>query len=103
MAKDRENGTKLADRSKEKLREPRNCRVILLNDHYTTMDFVVDILITIFQKSEEEANHIMLDIHQKGKGIAGLYPLDIALTKAEQVHVAAARKEFPLLCIVEEV
>jgi len=102
MAEDRGSGTKLADRSEEKLREPENYRVILLNDHYTTMEFVVDILITIFQKNKEEANRIMLDIHRKGKGIAGLYPWDIALTKAEQVHTAAAQKEFPLRCIVEQ-
>jgi ATP-dependent Clp protease adaptor protein ClpS len=107
MAEDRGNGTGVAtrasDRSEEKLREPESYRVILLNDHYTTMDFVVDILISIFQKGEEEATRIMMDIHQRGKGIAGIYPWDIALTKAEQVHAAAAQKGFPLRCIVEPV
>jgi ATP-dependent Clp protease adaptor protein ClpS len=103
MAEDRGNGTKLADRSEEKLREPGDYRVILLNDNYTTMEFVVDILITIFQKTGEEANRIMLDVHQKGKGIVGHYPWDIAQTKASQVHAAAAQEEFPLRCIVERV
>ncbi|MDR3248236.1 MAG: ATP-dependent Clp protease adaptor ClpS [Treponema sp.] len=103
MAENRGNGTKLADRSEEKLREPEDFRVILLNDNYTTMEFVVDVLMTIFQKNGEEANRIMMDVHRKGQGIVGLYPWDIALTKAEQVHSAAAQKEFPLRCIVEQV
>jgi ATP-dependent Clp protease adaptor protein ClpS len=101
MATVRENGTKLADRSEEKLREPEDYRVILLNDNYTTMDFVVEILVSIFRKTEEEAYRIMLDVHRKGQGIVGLYPWDIASTKAEQVRAEAAKNEFPLRCIVE--
>jgi ATP-dependent Clp protease adaptor protein ClpS len=101
MAEDRGSGTKLADRSEERLKEPEEFRVILLNDNYTTMEFVVDILEIIFQKKPEDANRIMLDVHQKGKGIVGLYPWDIARTKADQVHAAAAKAEFPLRCIVE--
>ncbi|MDR1971087.1 MAG: ATP-dependent Clp protease adapter ClpS [Treponema sp.] len=101
MAENRGNGTKLADRSEERLRKPDNYRVILLNDDYTTMDFVVAILISIFQKNDEEASRIMLDVHQRGRGMVGFYPWDIAQTKAEQVHAAAERKGFPLRCIVE--
>jgi ATP-dependent Clp protease adaptor protein ClpS len=101
MAAVRGGGTKLADKSEEKLREPEDYRVILLNDHYTTMDFVVEILISIFQKTEQEANRIMLDVHLKGQGLVGLYPWDIARTKVEQVHAEAAKREFPLRCIVE--
>jgi ATP-dependent Clp protease adaptor protein ClpS len=95
------NGTKLASRQEKRLKEPEEYRVILLNDHYTTMDFVVNVLMVIFHKNEEEANRIMLDVHRKGRGIVGLYPLDIAQTKAEQVHIAAREHEFPLRCIVE--
>jgi ATP-dependent Clp protease adaptor protein ClpS len=84
-----------------KLKEPEEFRVILLNDNYTTMDFVVMILVSIFHKTEEDAGKIMLDVHKKGKGIVGLYPWDIAATKAEQVHAAARKNEFPLRCIVE--
>jgi ATP-dependent Clp protease adaptor protein ClpS len=85
----------------EKLKEPEEYRVILLNDHYTTMDFVVEILINIFHKTVEDASRIMLDVHRKGRGIVGVYPWDIAVTKAEQVHAAARNEEFPLRCIVE--
>ena len=98
-------GSKLLTRPKEKtapkLKEPDEYRVILLNDHFTTMDFVVEILMVIFHKSSEDANRIMLDVHKKGKGLVGLYPWDIAITKTEQVHAAARENEFPLRCIVE--
>jgi len=77
--------------------------VILLNDHYTTMEFVVEILMAIFHKSIEEASRIMLDVHKKGKGLVGVFTWDIALTKTEQVHTAAKENNFPLKCIVEKV
>jgi len=93
--------TKPKDKTTPKIKEPQDYRVILLNDHYTTMDFVVDVLMTIFHKGIEDANKIMLDVHKKGKGIVGCYSLDIAATKAEQVHAAARENEFPLRCIVE--
>jgi ATP-dependent Clp protease adaptor protein ClpS len=95
------NDTRLADKNREKLKEPEQFQVILLNDHYTTMEFVVDVLISIFHKNEDEANRIMLDVHRKGRGIVGMYPFDIAETKANQVHAAARQREFPLRCIVE--
>jgi ATP-dependent Clp protease adaptor protein ClpS len=101
MATIGKNGTKLADRTEEKLREPEDYRVILLNDNYTTMDFVVEILVTIFQKTGEEAHRIMLDVHRQGRGLVGLYPWDIAWTRAEQVRIEAEKNEFPLRCIVE--
>jgi ATP-dependent Clp protease adaptor protein ClpS len=88
-------------RSVEKIREPGEFRVILLNDDYTTMDFVVEILMVIFRKNLEESNKIMLDVHNKGRGTVGMYSWDIAVTKAEQVHAAARENEFPLRCIVE--
>jgi ATP-dependent Clp protease adaptor protein ClpS len=86
----------------EKLKEPEEFRVILLNDHYTTMDFVVEILMDIFHKNLEDASRIMMDVHRKGKGTVGVYPYDIAQTRAEQVHAAARENEFPLRCIVEK-
>ena len=89
------------EKTNPKLKEPDEFRVILLNDNYTTMDFVVEVLVVIFHKSPEDANRIMLDVHKKGKGTVGLYPYDIAVTKAEQVHAAARKNEFPLRCIVE--
>ena len=92
---------KPVDKIREKLKEPEEFRVILLNDHYTTMEFVVEILIAVFHKSGEDANRIMLDVHRKGKGLVGVYPWDIAATKAQQVHMAAKEREFPLRCVVE--
>jgi ATP-dependent Clp protease adaptor protein ClpS len=95
------NETGLAVRRKEALKEPKMFRVVLLNDDYTTMDFVVNILELVFHKSEAEAMAIMLQVHKNGRGIAGVYTEDIANTKASQVHTLAASKQFPLECIVE--
>jgi len=86
---------------KEKLKEPEEFRVILLNDNYTSMDFVVAVLMEIFHKNPLDAEKIMMDVHKKGKGIVGQYPWDIAATKTEQVHAAARKNDFPLRCIVE--
>ncbi|MDR1175091.1 MAG: ATP-dependent Clp protease adaptor ClpS [Treponema sp.] len=96
------DGTELAERTTEKLKEPEEYRVILLNDNYTTREFVVEILMLIFQKSFEDATRLMLDVHRRGKGTAGIYTYDIAVTKAQQVHETAKKYEFPLRCIVEE-
>jgi ATP-dependent Clp protease adaptor protein ClpS len=96
-----EDGTTFATRKKIKLKEPEDFRVILLNDHFTTMEFVVEILITVFHKNYEEAERIMLDVHRKGRGIVGQYPWDIAQTKVNQVHTLARQYEFPLRCIME--
>jgi len=85
----------------DKFKEPEEFKVILLNDHYTTMEFVVEILMVIFHKNDEDATRIMLDVHRKGRGIVGVYPWDIAVTKLEQVHAAAKANEFPLRCVVE--
>ena len=90
-----------ASKANEKIKEPDEFKVILLNDHYTTMEFVVEILLAIFHKSFPDATKIMLDVHKKGKGVVGVYTWDIAATKAEQVHGAAEANEFPLRCIVE--
>ncbi|MCL2801899.1 MAG: ATP-dependent Clp protease adaptor ClpS [Treponema sp.] len=90
-----------ASLTNEKFKEPEQFKVILLNDHYTTMEFVVEVLMVIFHKSIDDANIIMLDVHNKGKGIVGVYTWDIAVTKTEQVHAAANANEFPLRCIVE--
>ena len=95
-----EDGTQFATRDVERLKEPDDYRVILLNDDYTTMDFVVEILMRIFHKNEEEANRIMLDVHRKGWGMVGAYAWDIAVTKQEQVHRLAREHQFPLRCEV---
>ncbi|MDR2576244.1 MAG: ATP-dependent Clp protease adapter ClpS [Treponema sp.] len=89
------------EKAVEKIKEPEHYRVILLNDDYTTMDFVVMVLVVIFHKALEDATRIMLDVHNKGKGIVGRYTWDIAVTKVELVHAMARENEFPLKCIVE--
>ena len=97
-----ENRTELVQKSKKRLKEPEDYRVILLNDNYTTMEFVVEVLMDVFHKAENDATRIMLDVHYRGKGIVGVYSWDLAQTKANQVHCLARKNEFPLKCIVEQ-
>lgn len=89
--------------AEEELREPPMYRVILHNDHYTTMDFVVEVLRAVFNKTVIEATKIMLDVHRKGRGVVGVYTFDIASTKIAQVRGLAKEREFPLLATMEEV
>ena len=95
--------TKLLIRDEEKLKEPKEYAVVLLNDNFTTRDFVVEILIHIFHKNPVEAKSIMLNVHNKGRGVVGFYTWDIAQTKVSQVHSVAKQYDYPLKCIVEEV
>jgi ATP-dependent Clp protease adaptor protein ClpS len=92
---------KPSSKSTERVKEPEEFKVILLNDHFTTMEFVVEVLMVIFHKGIDDANRIMLDVHRKGRGIVGVYPWDIAATKLEQVHAAAKANEYPLRCVIE--
>ena len=85
-----------------KLKEPLQYAVVLHNDDYTTMEFVVEILKRYFHKTEEEAAQVMLQVHQKGKGLAGIYSFEIAETKVMQVHEKARASGFPLKCSVEQ-
>jgi len=94
--------TESKEEIKVEVKRPKLYRVILLNDDYSTMEFVIEILIDIFHKSATEATQIMLDVHEKGKGIVGLYPFDIALTKITQVEEAAKEREYPLKAVMEE-
>ncbi|MDA8124408.1 MAG: ATP-dependent Clp protease adaptor ClpS [Deltaproteobacteria bacterium] len=88
--------------TEQELREPKWFRVVLYNDDYTTMDFVIEILVNVFHKPAAEATRIMLDVHKKRRGICGTYTYDIASTKVAQVHQLAKSREFPLKCSLEE-
>jgi ATP-dependent Clp protease adaptor protein ClpS len=90
-----------AVRKTEKLKEPSDFKVVLLNDDYTSMDFVVDVLVLIFNKNEADAERIMMDVHRKGRAVVGVYTRDIACTKAGQVHSLAKQNDFPLRCVIE--
>jgi ATP-dependent Clp protease adaptor protein ClpS len=91
----------ILEEAEDRTKEPEMYVVILHNDHYTTMDFVVEVLMTVFRKSAAEATKIMLDVHRKGKGYVGYFPYDIAATKVSQVHEMAKENEFPLRCTIE--
>jgi len=93
----------LKEEIREEIKEPDMYRVVLLNDDYTTTDFVVEVLVSIFHKPPIEAAKIMMDVHKKGKGVVGLYTHDIAATKIAQVHMVAREREYPLKCIMERV
>lgn len=85
-----------------KIKKPSMYKVIILNDDYTTMDFVVRILVDIFNKEVAEANQIMLTIHNTGEGLAGVYTYEIAHTKFMEVRIKASDCGFPLQCRLEE-
>jgi len=88
-------------KTKTKLKRPKLYKVLLHNDDYTTMEFVVAILITIFNKSETEATAIMLHIHRTGLGVAGVFTYEIAEAKVHETMQAAEEAEYPLLCTLE--
>ena len=88
--------------SETKLEKPKLFKVLLHNDDYTTMEFVVFVLEYVFNRSEAESLTIMLKVHNDGMGIAGVYPLDIANMKSQKAINLARAREYPLLCTVEE-
>jgi len=91
----------LARQKQEVSKPPPFYQVIMLNDDYTPMEFVVEMLCIYFGKGMEEATMIMLNIHHQGRGICGVYPQDIARTKVELVMSAAQREQHPLQCVME--
>ena len=92
----------VATESKTRLKKPPLYRVLIHNDDFTTMDFVVFILQHVFQRSEGDALRIMLHVHNQGVGVAGTYTYEVAEMKAAKVITLAREREFPLLCTVEE-
>ena len=86
-----------------KPKKPRMYGVVLLNDDYTPMEFVVWVLRVVFHKGQAEATRLMLDVHNKGKGLCGVFTFDVAQTKAQQVENLAAKHDYPLKCELEAV
>lgn len=95
-------GTGLSTRTQTKTRKPSLYRVLLLNDDYTPMEFVVFILEQLFNKNREQATRIMLHVHQKGVGVCGVFTYEVAETKVAQVRDLAQRNEHPLQCTMEK-
>jgi ATP-dependent Clp protease adaptor protein ClpS len=87
----------------DELREPRRYKVLLHNDDYTTMEFVVHVLVNVFYKSENEATQIMLNVHNNGVGVCGEFTAEVAELKVSLVHRLARENGYPLKCSMEEV
>ena len=90
------------DSEKQKLQPPRKYKVVLNNDDYTPMDFVIEVLTTFFNMDSDRATDVMLQVHQNGRAICGVYTADVANTKVEQVNRYARDNEHPLLCSCEQ-
>ncbi len=88
--------------AKPKLKRPPMFKVILINDDYTPMEFVVHILETFFSRDRETATRIMLEVHTRGKGVCGIYTYDLAETKVTQVNTYSRENSHPLLCTLEK-
>ncbi|RVU38456.1 ATP-dependent Clp protease adapter ClpS [Hwanghaeella grinnelliae] len=99
---DGKSGAGLLTRTKPKTKKPAMYKVLMLNDDYTPMEFVVFVLEQYFSKSREEATQIMLHVHRRGVGICGVYTYDIAETKVNQVMELARKEQHPLQCTLEK-
>ena len=98
---ERQTGGEILERTKQETKRPELYKVLLLNDDYTTMDFVVEVLESIFNKAPAEAYRIMMAVHTQGKGLCGVYPFDIAETKVQTVVDRAREQGFPLKATME--
>lgn len=92
----------LLEAEKSKVKQPPLFKVMLLNDDYTPMDFVVAVLQTFFAMTREQATQVMLKVHREGMGVCGVYPRDVAATKVEQVIAFSKQHQHPLQCVMEE-
>ncbi|UCV02541.1 ATP-dependent Clp protease adapter ClpS [Dechloromonas denitrificans] len=101
MATKIQDGEQL-EAQRSKLEPPKMYKVMLLNDDYTPMDFVIAVLQRFFSLDTEQATRIMLKVHNEGRGVCGVFPRDIAATKVEQVSAFARQHHHPLACVMEE-
>lgn len=97
-----ENGVVTVNKERVKVKKPRHYKVVMHNDDFTTMEFVVNILMIVFKKDINSANKIMMDVHKLGKGIVGIYPYDIASTKVAMALDMAKEEGFPFNINIEE-
>ncbi|MEN8175963.1 MAG: ATP-dependent Clp protease adapter ClpS [Pseudomonadota bacterium] len=97
-----DDGSLATEEAKPKLKRPPLFKVVLLNDDYTPMEFVVHVLQAFFQMDREKATRIMLHVHTRGKGVCGVFTRDVAETKVEQVNNYSRENQHPLLCSMEE-
>jgi len=102
MGRDDQTGGAIKERVRGQTREPTLYSVVLLNDDYTPMPFVVDALETVFQKSPAEAYRVMMQVHLQGRGVAGVYPWEVAETKADTIITRARAAGYPLQATVED-
>ena len=93
--------TAVITRTERRIAKPKMWKVLLHNDHYTTREFVVAVLVDVFHKSETDAVQVMLHVHQKGVGVAGLYPREVAEMKVHKTIQLARAHEYPLECTME--
>ena len=100
---DEHHDLQIIERTDQQLQPPSMYKVVILNDDYTPMEFVIDVLIRFFRHNEEQATQIMLAVHQTGKGVCGIYSKDIAETKSTQVNQYSRQNKHPLLSEVEAV
>ena len=98
----RQSDINVMDREDREIKKPKKYKAVMLNDDYTPMDFVMVILMKIFRKSGSESFKLMMDVHEKGKGIAGVYPKGICVTKCNQAVKIAREAGFPFLVQPEE-
>ena len=99
---DRDGGTGLAVKSRAQTKKPAMYKVLMLNDDYTPMEFVVHVLERFFNKASEEATQIMLHVHQRGVGVCGVFTYEVAETKVTQVMDLARQNQHPLQCTIEK-
>ena len=99
---ERQTDGQLLERTRHETKKPELFKVLLLNDDYTPMDFVVVVLQKFFALSREKATQVMLKVHREGIGVCGVYPKDVAATKVEQVKSYAKQHQHPLQCVMEE-
>ena len=99
---DRQGGSEVVEKPKQKTKRPQLFNVVLYNDDYTTMEFVVHVLESIFDKGPAESYRVMMEVHQAGRGLCGSYTWDVAETKVANVHELARTEDFPLRAGIEE-